>query len=197
MRSRVTPSTRVYAYTWPHLSRASFYPRYHCKHIHLEQKNEHASSFFTSFRFSRCFVFEKYFTRFQFHLYSIQWRAEPGFEKNSKGEITDRFIYVKPKNVDRRKLIDVGVHFSSSREVYLCFLPLSGMSRAKILKSPLFFSSRFVTRSLRFCQGLAPHTREECSFLSFRDSAPLRVASARARGRRERLGTFVSSFSTV
>ena len=72
VRSRVTPSTRVYAHTWLHLSLASFYPRYHCKHIHLEQKNEHASSFFTSFRFSRCFVFEKYFTRFQFHLYSMK-----------------------------------------------------------------------------------------------------------------------------
>ena len=48
---------------------------------------------------------EKYSILCQFYLYSIQWRAGPGFKKNSKGEITDRLIYVKPKNVDRRKLI--------------------------------------------------------------------------------------------
>ena len=35
------------------------------------------------------------------------------------------------------------------------------------------------------------------TFFSSRDCTPLRVGSARARGRRERLGTIVSSFATV
>ena len=54
-------------------------------------------------------LFDVSFVSIRFNV--SRFSDEPGFEKKSIGEIIDHFMRMKLKNVDRRKLIDVGVYF--------------------------------------------------------------------------------------